>query len=108
MIRWWRTQSVRTRLAWSYATTVAFVLVVFSVGIFAFVSHLLNDELSTRLADDFALAAESLQVSDEGVDLTHPSDTREHDEHQRWVEIWDAQPSIRFRTPRAEARCWTI
>jgi heavy metal sensor kinase len=89
------------RLAWSYAATVAFVLLAFSAGIFAFVSHVLNEELNTRLADDFGLAAETLQVRDEGVDLAPRRDSREHDEQQPWVEIWDAQPSIRFRTPRA-------
>lgn len=101
MTRWWKRQSVRTRLAWSYAATVALVLLAYSLGIFAFVSHVLNRELNDRLYDDFELAKESIQLTDEGVDLSRPRQNREHGEHQPWVEIWEAPARIRFRTPRA-------
>ena len=101
MIAWWRRQHVRTRLAWSYAATVALVLIAYSLGIFTFVSHLLNGELNDRLHDDFEFAEESLRVTGEGVDLSRPRDSREHDEQQPWIEIWDARMNIRFRTPRA-------
>ena len=98
---WWCRRSVRTRLALSYAATVGLVLLAYSAGIFAFVSHVLNRELNDRLYDDLEFAKESFQLTDEGVELIRSRQNREHDEHQPWVEIWEAPATIRFRTPRA-------
>jgi heavy metal sensor kinase len=80
---------------------VAFVLLGFSAGIFAFVSHVLNSELNDRLHEDFETASEALQMTESGIDLLRPTDTREHEEQHQWVEVWDAQLRVRFRTPRA-------
>ena len=101
MKQWWPRQSVRTRLAWSYGATVALVLLGFSTGIFTFVNHVLNAELNDRLHEDFDIAKESLQVTEAGIDLLRPTDSREHEEQHQWVEVWDAQLRVRFRTPRA-------
>ena len=98
---WSPRRSVRTRLAWSYGATVALVLLGFSAGIFTFVSHVLNGELNDRLHEDFDIAKESLQVTEAGIDLLLPTDTREHEDQHQWVEVWDAQLRVRFRTPRA-------
>ena len=101
MTEWWRRQSVRTKLAWSYSGTVALVLCAYSIGTYMFVRHVLNGELNDRLRSDFAFAEESLHVTKEGVDLLPRRFSREHDEQQPWIEIWDARAQIRFRTPRA-------
>ena len=98
---WWPRRSVRTRLAWSYGATVALLLLGFSAGIFTFVNHVLNGELNDRLHEDFDTATESLHVTEMGIDLLLPTDTREHEDQHQWVEVWDAQLRVRFRTPRA-------
>ena len=67
MNRWWLRQNVRARLAWMYAGTMALVLLAYALGVFAFVNHVLRQDLDSRLHDDFELAEESLQVSSEGV-----------------------------------------
>lgn len=101
MKRWWRTQSVRSRLAWAYAGTMALVLLAYALGVFIFVNHVLRRDLDDRLRDDFEMAEESLQMTQEGVSILRPRHSREHDEQQPWVEIWEAPGTIRFRTPRA-------
>ena len=101
MRRWWHARSVRARLAWWYAGTMALVLLAYAAGVFTFVNHLLRQELDDRLHDDFELAEESLQMTSEGVTLSRPRLGREHDEQQPWVEIWQSPSLIRFRTPRA-------
>jgi heavy metal sensor kinase len=101
MRRWWRARSVRSRLALSYAGTMALVLLAYALGVFIFVNHVLRQGLDDRLHDDFELAEESLQITGEGVTLARPRHGREHDEQQPWVEIWEFPATIRFRTPRA-------
>ena len=86
MKEWWHRQSVRTRLAWSYAITVAVILLAYSVGIFIFVSQVLNQELNDRLREDFEFAEESLEVTEHGVETLRPGFSREHDELQPWIE----------------------
>jgi heavy metal sensor kinase len=98
---WPLARSVRARLAWWYAGTMALVLVAYAAGVFTFVNHLLRQELDDRLHDDFQLAEESLQMTSEGITLSRPRLGREHDEQQPWVEIWQVPALIRFRTPRA-------
>lgn len=101
MSRWWHRQNVRARLAWLYAGTMALVLLAYAVGVFAFVNHVLRQDLDSRLVEDFELAEESLQVGSEGITVVRPRLGREHDEQQPWVEIWEPPATIRFRTPRA-------
>lgn len=101
MTRWWRARSVRARLAWAYATTMALVLLAYAIGVFIFVNHVLRSDLDGRVRDDFEMAEESLEMTAEGVSILRPRNSREHDEHQPWVEIWEAPGTIRFRTPRA-------
>lgn len=101
MRRWWRTRSVRARLALAYAATMALVLLAYALGVFLFVNHVLRRDLDGRVRADFEMAEESLQITEEGVSALRPRNSREHDEHQPWVEIWEAPGAIRFRTPRA-------
>jgi heavy metal sensor kinase len=101
MKRWWHRQNVRARLAWSYSGTMALVLATYALGVFVFVNHVLQQDLDSRLRDDFELAEESLQVADAEVTLARPKLGREHDEQQPWVEVWEPPARIRFRTPRA-------
>jgi heavy metal sensor kinase len=98
---WWRTRSVRARLAWAYAATMALVLFAYAFGVLMFVDHVLQSDLNDRVHDDFEMAEESLLMTEEGVSILRPRNNREHEEHQPWVEIWEAPGAIRFRTPRA-------
>jgi heavy metal sensor kinase len=101
MTRWWHARSVRARLAWAYASTMALVLLAYAIGVFIFVNHVLSRDLDDRVRDDFEMAEESLEMTKEGVSILRPRNNREHDDHQPWVEIWEAPGAIRFRTPRA-------
>lgn len=101
MKRWWRTRSVRARLALAYAATTAVALLAYALGVFLFVNHVLRRDLDERVREDFEMAEESLQMTAEGVSTLRPRNSREHDEHQPWVEIWEGPGAIRFRTPRA-------
>lgn len=101
MKRWWRTRSVRARLASAYAATMALVLLAYALGVYIFVNHVLRRDLDDRVRDDFEMAEQSLQMTHEGVSILRPRNSREHDEHQPWVEIWEGPGTIRFRTPRA-------
>src|SRR5215204_5090400 len=80
---------------------MALVLFAYALGVLIFVDHVLQRDLNDRVHDDFEMAEASLLMTEEGVSILRPRNTREHDEHQPWVEIWEAPGTIRFRTPRA-------
>jgi heavy metal sensor kinase len=80
---------------------MALVLFAYALGVLIFVDHVLQRDLNDRVQDDFEMAEDSLLMTEEGVSILRPRNTREHEEHQPWVEIWEAPGAIRFRTPRA-------
>ena len=66
MIDWWTRRSVRARLALWHTAILAMVLAAFALAVIVFVRHVLSDELSDQLHDDFEAAEEKLEAGPAG------------------------------------------
>ena len=91
MIRWWRRRSVRARLTLWYALVLGAVLLLYVVGVVAFLNHRLVAELDRSLYDAFEVAEKALVRSQDGsVDrpvAPHHYDAEKEAEELR-LEVW--------------------
>ena len=96
-MRSWRPRTVRARLAWWYATTMAAVLAAFAASVFLFVHHVLSQELTERLHDDFEAAEGRLETAGGQARIKEEAHSDHQDEIEPWIEIWttDARPLAR-------------
>ncbi len=98
--RWWP-RSVRARLTLWYAGTLAVVLGVYAVGVFAFLRHSLFTSLDRQLRDDFELAEQMLDRDEAGgirwrMDPAH--EEPDAAESGRSVEVWSPAGQLLYRT----------
>jgi heavy metal sensor kinase len=88
-------------LALWHAATLALVLMVYAVGVFVFVRHVLSDDLDRQLHDNFEAAEEMLESTPGGIQLSSPHHRDDHEQQEPWVEVW-SQGRPLSRTARAE------
>jgi heavy metal sensor kinase len=99
---WWTRQSLRARLALWHTATLAVVLTAFSAAVFAFVHHVLSDELTDQLHDDFEAAEEKIGSSETGIRIGPPRHADEHDQPELWADIWTLDGRPLWHSARAE------
>jgi len=99
MKRWWHLRSVRVRLTLWYTGTLAVLLSLYAGGVFVFLSHSLFTELDHRLHDDFELAEQMLERSDDG-GIRWRAGEHHHEEDSNdegWLEVWDPVGQLLYR-----------
>lgn len=106
-MRRWRPRSVRLRLALWYGAAVALVVLIYAVGVYAFVSKSLREELDRALHDDLETAEQSLDRTG-ALDAAAWSPVLAHhtdgSEPFRWIEVWGPIGQLRFRSPGLDER----
>src|SRR5437879_1741010 len=101
MIDWWTRRSLRARLALWHTAILAVVLAAFALAVIVFVRHVLSNELSDQLHDDFEAAEEKLETGPAGVRLSGPRHADEQDPQELWAEIWSLAGTPVWRSTRA-------
>jgi heavy metal sensor kinase len=99
MKQWWRPHSVRVRLTLWYAGALAIVLALYAGGVFAFLRHSLSAELDRRLHEDFEIAEQMLERSDDG-GIRWRADEHHHEEDvddEGWLEVWNPEGQLLYR-----------
>jgi heavy metal sensor kinase len=102
MSAWWKRRSIRARLALWHTATLAIVLAAFAVAVFAFVRHVLSEELTDQLHDDFEAAEEKIETGASGVRLSGPRHNDARDQQELWAEIWTLDGRLLWHSTRSE------
>lgn len=99
MKHWWHLHSLRVRLTLWYTGTLAVLLSLYAGGVFVFLRHSLFAELDRQLHDDFELAEQMLERSDDG-GVRWRADEH-HDEEdsndEAWLEVWNPAGQLLYR-----------
>ena len=99
MTRWWPLRSLRVRLTFWYTGTLAVLLSLYAGGVFVFLRHSLFAELDRRLHDDFELAEQMLERSNDG-GIRWRADEHHHEEDANdaaWLEVWNPAGQLLYR-----------
>jgi heavy metal sensor kinase len=99
MTRWWPLRSLRVRLTLWYTGTLAVLLSLYAGGVFVFLRHSLFAELDRRLHDDFELAEQMLERSNDG-SIRWWADEHHHEEDSNdaaWLEVWNPAGQLLYR-----------
>jgi len=99
MTRWWPLRSLRVRLTLWYTGTLAVLLSLYVGGVFVFLRHSLFAELDRRLHDDFELAEQMLERSNDG-GIRCRADEHHHEEDSNdaaWLEVWNPAGQLLYR-----------
>lgn len=94
--------TVRTRLTLWYAAALAFVLLVYAAGVYAFLRHTLFLGLDRRLKEDVERIQDAVEVTPEGRLIWrvsgHSDQSREAERlGQRWLEVWTIDGQLVLR-----------
>jgi heavy metal sensor kinase len=98
----WRHRSIRVRLALWQAAALGTVLVLYAVGVFAFLRHSLSADLDRGLSDDREVAEQMLvRTSDGRLDWrTEPDDDDDDDALAgRWLEVRSPGGDLLYARP---------
>src|SRR5262245_43620902 len=99
MTCWWPLRSLRVRLTLWYTGTLAVLLSLYAGGVFVFLRHSLFAELDRRLHDDFELAEQMLERSNDG-GIRWRADEHHHEEDSNdaaWLEVWNPAGQLLYR-----------
>jgi heavy metal sensor kinase len=97
MSRWWRRRRLRVNLTlWHVAAMVA-VLAVYVVVVLAFVGRSASQNLDSRLRGDYTWAVEMWDQRPDGT-LTWFDGDDGTDEDRPWLQVWDAESTLLYRT----------
>jgi heavy metal sensor kinase len=99
MTRLWPLRSLRLRLTLWYTGTLAVLLSLYAGGVFVFLRHSLFAELDRRLHDDFELAEQMLERSNDG-GIRWRADEHHHEEDSNdaaWLEVWNPAGQLLYR-----------
>ena len=86
--RWWRSHSVRVRLAVSYVGAMIVVLAVYVAVAYAFVSRYASDTLDQQVRNDFTWVYASLYQDEFGMYMLTEPDRIDPDFPLPWVQVW--------------------
>src|SRR5262245_9734622 len=99
MTQWWQPQSVRVRLTLWYTGTLAVLLALYAGGVAVFLRHQLFAELDHQLHEDFELAEQMLERSNDG-GIRWRADAHHHDEEageESWLDVWNPAGQLLYR-----------
>lgn len=103
MTRWWRSHSVRVRLAASYVATMVVVLGVYATVVLAFVSRNASDALDQQLRRDLWWAAATIYQTPTGAFTWNEPEQVVAEQGLPWVQVWSRDGS-RLLFANSEAR----
>jgi heavy metal sensor kinase len=109
--RWWRSHSVRVRLAVWYVGAMVVVLGVYITAVYVFVSRNASENQNTQLRQDFIWVYASLYQTEEGMYMLNEPDRIDPDVPFPWVQVWRGDRTLvvyrndeAARTPVPESR----
>jgi heavy metal sensor kinase len=94
----WLPKSVRVRLTLWYAGSLGLLLILYAVGVYAFLERNLFKELDRRLHDDFEIAEEMLEVKPAGDIAWRAAGHDTHGDEDAWIEAWSPDGKSLYRS----------
>ena len=86
--RWWRSHSVRVRLALWYVGAMVVVLGVYITAVYVFISRNASENLNQQLRNDFTWVYASLYQTEEGFYMLNEPERLDPDVPLPWVQVW--------------------
>ena len=105
MTRWWRSHSVRMRLTLWHAAAMVLVLSVYASVIYVYVARSASESLNRQLSNDFWVAINTIDRTDDGTFTSMPPIETSEDEELPWVQMWSQDGrSLLFQNAEAQRR----
>ncbi|MBM3778278.1 MAG: hypothetical protein FJW23_08565, partial [Acidimicrobiia bacterium] len=102
MRQWWRSRSLRLRLALWHTCALVAVLAVYAGSIYVVVRTNLSTALNDRLRGDFQWAAEMSEQQSDGTLSWFEGDTGDGVNDSPWLQVWGADDgALIYRSPLA-------
>ena len=101
--RWWRSHSVRVRLAFWYVGAMLVVIGVYVAAVYVFVSRNASENLNQQLRQDFTWVYASLYQDEEGMYMLTEPERIDPDFPLPWVQVWRGDRSrVVYRNGEAQ------
>lgn len=101
--RWWRSHSVRVRLAFWYVGAMIVVIGVYVAAVYVFVSRNASENLNQQLRQDFTWVYASLYQDEHGMYMLTEPERIDPDFPLPWVQVWRGDRSrVVYRNGEAE------
>ena len=101
--RWWRSHSVRVRLAFWYVGAMLVVIGVYVAAVYVFVSRNASENLNQQIRQDFTWVYASLYQDEEGMYMLTEPERIDPDFPLPWVQVWRGDRSrVVYRNGEAQ------